>query len=121
MNDGAECTLSKFADDTRLGGVADMPEDCAAIQSDLDRLEKWADRNLMKFNKEKCKALHLGRNNPRHQYRLGGQPAGKDLEVLDTKLNKSQPCAHMAKKANGILGCSRRSAASRLREVILPL
>ena len=63
LNDVAECTLSKFADGTKLGGIANMPEGCAAIQGDLDRLEKWADRNLMKFNKGKCKVLHLGRNN----------------------------------------------------------
>ncbi|KAK4829689.1 hypothetical protein QYF61_006064 [Mycteria americana] len=42
-----------------------------AIQRDLKTLEKWDDRNLMKFNKEKYEVLHLGRNNPMHQYMLG--------------------------------------------------
>lgn len=35
---GAEYTLRDFAADTKLGGVADTPDDCAAIQRDIDTL-----------------------------------------------------------------------------------
>lgn len=48
---GIECTLSKVAVDTKLGGVAHTPEGCAAIHYVLDRLETQAERNLLRFNK----------------------------------------------------------------------
>ncbi|KAK4806790.1 hypothetical protein QYF61_005586 [Mycteria americana] len=80
-----ECILTNFADDTKLSDAVDSLEGRDAIQRNLDRLEEWAHVNPMKFNKAKCKVLHL------------------------------------AQKANDILGCIKRSVASRLREVILPL
>ncbi|CAM4689842.1 unnamed protein product, partial [Lepidochelys kempii] len=127
LEDGVNCTLSKFADDTNLGGELDMLEGRDRIQRDLDKLEDWAKRNLMRFNKDECRILHLGRKNTMHCYRLGTEWLGsssaeKDLGVtVDEKLDMSQQCALVAKKANGILGCICRGIASRSRDVIVPL
>lgn len=67
MDNEGEHILSKFADNRTLGGIAYSTEGHVSIQRDTDRLVKWAKRNLMQFNKEKCKVLHLGKNNARHQ------------------------------------------------------
>jgi len=70
---GMECTLRKFADDTKLCGVVDTLEGRNAIQRDLDSLERLACANLMKFNKAKCMILHMGQGSPKHKYRMDGE------------------------------------------------
>jgi len=95
MDSGTECTLNKFGDGTKLCGVADMLKGRDAIERDFDKLQRCA-----------CMS----------------SPEEEDLWVLlDEKLNMSQQCALSAQKACHILGCIKRSMASRSRAVILPL
>ncbi|KAK4826204.1 hypothetical protein QYF61_006148 [Mycteria americana] len=127
LDAGVECIISKFADDTKLGGDVDSLEGQEALQMDLDRLEHRAMINGVKINKSKCWTLHLGQSNVRHKYKLGEEwlessPAERDLGVLvDSRLNRSRQCVLAAKRPNHILGCIRHSITSHSKEGIIPL
>lgn len=51
---GIECTVSKFADDNKLGCSVDSLEGQEALKKNLDRLRPWAMINGIKSNESKC-------------------------------------------------------------------
>jgi len=81
----------------------------------------------VRFNKAKCKVIHMSQGNPHYQCRMGDEgiersPAEKDLRVLgNEKLDMSHQCALTTQEATRTLGCIPSSMASRAREGILPL
>lgn len=115
MNDtdcGIKSSLSKFVDDTKVSSAVDTTEGRDVIKRDLGKFEKWAHKNLTRFDKAKCKVLHLGQSNPTHMYGLGEEtesnPVQEDLWA-DEKLEKRQQCTLRVCKAKCTLGCIKSS------------
>ena len=54
-------SVLKFADDSKLWGKVDSPEEVLTIHKDLVKLGEWSDNNSMPFNVSKCKVMHIGR------------------------------------------------------------
>ena len=65
-NKGIECTLSKFADDTKTGGRADRPECREVLQRNLCKLDCWTETRCMSFctlvTATSCNATELGQS-----------------------------------------------------------
>lgn len=59
---GTEGTLSRSAGSTQLSGAVGLLEGRGDIPRDHDRLDEWSCANLLKSNKAKCEALHLGQS-----------------------------------------------------------
>ena len=108
--DHVQSNLVMFADDTKIYRVIRDENDAKILQEDLDALQRWSEKWLLKFNISKCKVMHLGRTNLLTKYRMKKQHnesiiledtvMEKDLGVYVTKsLKPTTHCQKVAKKA----------------------
>lgn len=124
LENGTDGTISRFTKDIKLGEVANRPSVCVVIQRDLNRMKKWVNRNVIKFNEGKCKVLPLERNNPRQQdslmcNQLERSLSEKVMVVLTDKSFKSQSHV-LVGNASGTLACTEQCCQP-IKEVIPPL
>ena len=62
INDISNCVNSSmklFADDCVVFRRIDDSDDRAILQEDLDTLNRWAEKWLVKFNVSKCKVMNV--------------------------------------------------------------
>uniref|UniRef100_A0A8C5Q884 Reverse transcriptase domain-containing protein n=1 Tax=Leptobrachium leishanense TaxID=445787 RepID=A0A8C5Q884_9ANUR len=115
------------ADDPKICNRVDVPGGISQMTNDLGKLKKWSELWQLSFNVDKCKIMHLGRKNPRAEYRifdtvLTSTSEGWDLGVIILEdLRVSSQCNRAAGNASRMLGCVGRGISSRKREVLMPL
>ena len=86
LPDVTNSLLKIFADDTKVYSAINSEEDRDKLQHSIDQMVKWTDKWMIKFNGDKCKILHLGKNNPKYQYFI---KEGEEVTVLkETKCEK---------------------------------
>jgi len=84
-------TAKLFADDTKLYTQSDLQDAPAALQDDLDRLQKWSDDWLLRFHPEKCKVMKLGKSPSSAEYTMrqttpdGGE---RTITLEETEMEK---------------------------------
>nr|VZI51134.1 unnamed protein product [Spirometra erinaceieuropaei] len=109
---GLDCEVAMFADDMKIWSVIRGPADEERLQMNLNRLEEWSNRWLLRFNVAKCSILRLGntaRSVSTRGYFLGGAAlqevdAQRNLGVLTTSsLKPSAHCSRVPKSAMSVL------------------
>ena len=125
--DVTSSVLLKFADDTKVGRVVESREQQVELQDTIKRLVAWSVEWQMLFNSEKCHILHLGGNNNRYEYTMGGSVLEtveyeKDVGVIiHQSLKPSMQCARAAARANAILGQLSRAVSYRDKVTFIKL
>ena len=127
LPNAVENMVKIFADDTKIYRTISNVDDSNSLQRDLDKLEKWSETWQLRFNATKCKCMHLGKDNPDHQYNMAETPIEnvkheKDLGVtFDQELKFTEHISLKVKKANQTVGMIRKTFTCMDPEIFTPL
>ena len=131
LPDVSQSSLKIFADDTKVYTPINSDEDRDNLQESINQLVLWSEKWLIKFNSEKCKILHLGKNNPKHEYKikegtnistLEETKCEKDLGVnIDPELNFNNHIKLAIKKARRMSGMILRNITFNSKSILVPL
>ena len=116
--------IKLYADDSKIIAQVDTEVEIRTLQSDLDAISAWCKTWCMKLNVEKCKVMHIGRNNQKATYFLTTNDSNRlpifttlnerDLGIVfSPDLKFSSQAAHAASKANSVLGMLKNTFVSR--------
>lgn len=126
LPDVVDNMVKLFADDTKLYANVNSEDDRDSLQNDMDKLIEWSDIWLLKFNKSKCKHIHIGQETGM-KYNMAEEnittsDCEKDLGVLiDNKLNFQDHINTQVKKANQKLGIINRTFSHLDKDMFLTL
>ena len=128
LPEGLKNICKIFADDTKVYGSS---KESKSIQEDIDKLQEWSLKWNLYFNVEKCKVMHIGKNNPETKYTMKkGENSSdiatceeeKDLGVtFDRNLNFNKHIELAIGKANKMLGLIKRTFSYLTKDIFLKL
>ena len=111
--------------------IINSVDDQNKLQDSINQLVAWSEKWLIKFNSEKCKILHLGKNNPKYEYKikegtnistLEETKCEKDLGVnIDPELNFNNHIKLTIKKARRVSGMILRNITFKSKSILVPL
>ena len=108
--DGLRSKGKLFADDVKIYRRMMSPGDRDQLQDDLQKLDEWSSKWKLKFNRDKCNVMHIGRKNPCYNYTMSGSTLSttsqeKDLGIIiSSNMKPSAQVTKAAASANSMLG-----------------
>ena len=117
ISDNIQSLCHIFADDTKIFNTVNNQN---VLQADINRLVEWTEVWDLHFNNDKCKVMHLGRNNVNNRYFMtDGNGINKDIStctqekdlgvIFDQHLSFETHIQTAINKANKVLGIIKRT------------